>query len=91
MNTTKGLITVGGIFITLLVVTGIVTATVMSARADGRIDHCFIDRKSSSVPTYIVYGHRSWRPDADLGFFTDPSAAETFMRAHVSCSQQPSQ
>lgn len=74
-----------GVFGMLLFALAVMSLVCLSnvIKADGRVDHCYIEfyNQSQVMPgTYVVNGHRPWRPDVVLGHADTPEQARDLLK-----------
>lgn len=58
-----------------------VWAIVACIRADGRVDHCYVERRLELLPTFVAVGHRPWRLDIDIAVESTSDQAQEKLRA----------
>lgn len=53
-----------------------VWVTSATVRADGHVDHCYVDEEPGVIPIFKVIGHRSWRSNVTMAAELTSDAAE---------------
>ena len=51
-------------------------ASIAALRADGHVDHCYVEHQEGAIPAFVVTGHRAWRSDVTMAAELTSDAAQ---------------